>query len=89
MELLVTEYMNAYGENRNRNTVRVFLQRNYNYGYWIREDVLFNLLTAPQKNSYINNISSGYFDISFEVASEILKLGNTPYTKQKLYKEQE
>lgn len=89
MELLVTEYKNAYGNNRERNTVRVFLQRDYNYGYWIREDILFDLLDDEQKQQYVNDTKSSDFDIAFEIASKILEYGKTPYTKQKLYRESE
>lgn len=88
MELLVTEYRNACGENRHRNTVRVFLQKDYTYGYWIAEDILFNLLTDEQKKQYIGkDYQSGVFDVSFDTAKDILEKGETPYNKQKLYKD--
>lgn len=87
MELLVTEHKNAYCQNRHMNTVRVFLQRNLDYGLWINEALLISFLTEDQKKQYItgNDYKSCHFDVDFETASKILDNGKTPFKKQKLY----
>lgn len=89
MELFVTEHKNACRENRHMNTVRVFLQKNYDYGLWIAEDFLYNLLSIDQKKQYSTgtDYQSGIFDIDFDTASKILDKGKTPFNKQKLYKD--
>lgn len=89
MELLVTENRMAFGEKMGLNSVRIFLQRNYDYGLWIDEDILYALLTFEQKEQYMNDdsYSGGRFDISMETAQIVLEKGRTPFNKQKLYKE--
>lgn len=69
-----------------RNRVRVFLDRDYRYGLWIYEDKLFDLLSDEQKKQYLTNRSTEgmYYEITKEVAQEVLETGHSPYKKQKL-----
>jgi hypothetical protein len=69
-----------------RNRVRVFLDRDYRYGLWIDEDKLFDLLSDEQKKQYLNDRSTEgmYYEITREVAEEVLETGHSPYKKQKL-----
>lgn len=91
MNLLVTENRNGWGEHREQNTVRIFLQDNLDYGLWIAEDYLFSLLTEAQQKQYREDTSyqGDHFEISYEVGRKLLKAGRTPYRKQILYKEKE
>lgn len=67
-----------------RNRVRVFVDRNYQYGLWIDEDVLFELLTKEQKLQYLTDRTTQgmYYQIEPEVARKIVSLGHSPYAKQ-------
>lgn len=83
MELLVSEHRNAHGDFRQENTVRIFLQRNYDYGYWINEQIVWNVLSKEQQDQYIlDTYTSGIFDIDYETACTLLAFGKTPYNKQ-------
>ena len=69
-----------------RNRVRVFLDRDYRYGLWIDEDYLFDLLSDEQRKQYLTDRSTQgmYYQISKEVAQQVLDQGHSPYKKQKL-----
>lgn len=69
-----------------RNRVRVFLDKDYRYGLWIDEDKLFDLLSDEQKKQYLNDRSTEgrYYEITREVAQEVLETGHSLYKKQKL-----
>lgn len=66
------------------NRVRVFIDRNYNYGLWIDEDRLFDLLSTEQKKQYLTDrtIEGAYYSVSREVAQRIIDIGHSPYKKQ-------
>lgn len=86
IELLVTENRSSDAKWFQRNVVRIFVDRDYNYGLWINEDILYNLLTPEQQKQYLEDQShsGGQFDVSFEVAQQLIDKGNTPFNKQKL-----
>jgi hypothetical protein len=69
-----------------KNRVRVFVDRNYDYGLWIDEDRLFNLLTVEQKKQYLTDRTPQgmYYQLDPRVAQEVVKLGHSPYAKQKI-----
>ena len=69
-----------------RNRVRVFLDKNYAYGLWIDEDKLFDLLSVDQKKQYLTDRtpSGRYYELSPEVAQQVLNTGKTPFSKQTL-----
>lgn len=75
------------GENKNfnpvpGNLVRVFVDGDYNYGYWVDEVKLFGMLTPDQKNDYTQK-SSVELDVTNEIVKEIIEIGLNPYkTKQ-------
>lgn len=86
IELLVSENKSYDPVRFFRNRVRVFVDRNYNYGLWIDEDKLFEQLTIDQKKQYLTDRSPQglYYQVSPEVAQKIVDLGNSPYAKQKI-----
>lgn len=85
MELLITENK---GFNFPNTMVRIFLQKDYWYGYWISEHFLFNQLNEDQRKKYLDSKEhSCYIDIDYDTAFKLLECGVTPYTKQVLVKE--
>ena len=86
VELLVTENRSPNLNRITSNTVRVFVDRDYTYGYWIAEDALLSLLTPDQVKQYFSDQSyvGGKFLISVDSAKKIIDKGNTPYSKQTL-----
>jgi len=69
-----------------RNVVRVFVNRDLSYGYWVPEDALIDLLSENQKIQYFNDssYSGGKFIVPIDTAREIIRIGQTPYNKQVL-----
>jgi hypothetical protein len=88
IELLVTENRSNDAKWFHNTVVRIFIDRDYSYGFWINEDVLYNLLTPEQQKQYLEDqsYSGGQFDVTFEVAQELIDKGNTPFNKQKLWR---
>ena len=62
------------------NLVRVFVDGDYNYGYWVDEAQLFDMLTTDQKNDYVQK-SQIELDVANEVAQKIIEIGLNPYKK--------
>jgi len=74
-----------YAENKNLNPVsgnlvRVFVDGDYSYGYWVDEIQLFDILTPDQKNDYTKK-SQIELDVTNEVAQKIIEIGLSPYKK--------
>jgi hypothetical protein len=86
IELLVTENKSIDPARFYRNRVRVFLDRNYNYGMWVDEDKLFDLLSLEQKKQYLvdRSPSGCKYNVTREVAQRVLAVGHTHLSKQKL-----
>lgn len=63
------------------NLVRVFVNKDYNYGYWVDECRLFDLLTKEQKELYSQKEGSVELDVGEEVAKKVIEIGLTPYKK--------
>ena len=63
--------------------VRVFLDNDYTYGYFINELYFFSLLNEEQQRKYsINNsYENTHFYVSVEVANAIVEHGSTVYKK--------
>lgn len=86
IELYVSENKSFDPVRFYRNRVRVFVDRNYEYGLWIDEDRLFELLTTDQKKQYLTDKTPQgmYYQIEPKVAREIVRLGHSPYAKQRI-----
>jgi hypothetical protein len=62
------------------NLVRVFVDGDYSYGYWVDEVQLFDMLTPDQKNDYAQK-SQIELDVTNEIAKQIIEIGLNPYKK--------
>ena len=75
-------------ENKNlnpipNNLVRVFVNGDYSYGYWVDEFQLFDMLTPDQKK-YYSKKNSVELDVSDEVGKKIIEIGLNPYKTETL-----
>lgn len=68
------------------NTVRVFVDNDYTYGYWISEEKLAAHLglTDPDKAKAYLAKSEFKTDVSIDIAKKIVEDGATPFEKVKL-----
>lgn len=84
MQLLVTEGRSVDQERFSHNMVRVFVNNDLSYGYWVEEEFLFSLLSQEQQEQYLSDqsYSGGFFDIGTDVARKIVEAGITPFSKQ-------
>jgi hypothetical protein len=69
---------------RPNNVVRVFVDWDYTYGYWIDEQLLFSMFTDAEQAQYLNG--DGKMDVSPVVAQAIIDHGTTPYSKLTVWK---
>lgn len=83
MQLSVTEHKSEGQLAAGTNTVRVFVNHDYHYGYFVEERALLDLLGPGILPEYLK---PGTFsmDVSIEVAQRIIDMGDTPYTKPTL-----
>lgn len=65
------------------NCVRVFVDRNYHYGYFINEHELFSILTEQQQTEYLAADLDVQFDVSENQAQTIINQGFSPYKDKK------
>lgn len=86
IELLVSENRSFDPVRFYRNRVRVFIDRDYTYGLWVDEDLLFDLLSEAQKKQYLTDRTTQglYFGVTKETAQKIIEIGHSPYLKQRL-----
>jgi len=61
------------------NCVRVFVDRDYHYGYFINEHELFSKLTEQQQAEYLAADSDVKFEVSQVQAQAIIDRGFSPY----------
>ncbi len=81
MKIQVTEQKSVGNIEPMNSLVRVFVNREFHYGYFVREHDLFGLLTPDQQETYLQG-DSATLDVSAEVAQKIIDMGHTPYSKQ-------
>lgn len=55
MQIEVTENKSVGALRSTFNTVRVFVNRDYHYGHWVREVALFEALTSEQRQAYLSS----------------------------------
>lgn len=63
--------------------VRVFVDNDYTYGYFVREAAVVALLDEDQRKDYLAGVEAR-LEVSVEVAQEIIDMGLTPYAKPNL-----
>ena len=81
MKVEVTENKSVDSLDSLNKLVRVFLNRDYKYGYFIREHELFQMLTPEQQISYLQG-TSATLEVSGEIAQQIVKRGHSPFKNQ-------
>jgi hypothetical protein len=80
MKILCTENKSSGSLNLGDNLVRVFVNGDYGYGYWVPESQLFNLLSEEQKTLYLE--TSQAIEVTEEVVNKITEIGLSPYKKK-------
>jgi len=85
-EILVTENHSYNPERFSHNVVRVFVDHDFDYGYWVPEDKLYECFNDEQKKQYLadQSYTGGRFKVSKEIAQHIIDIGHTPFNKIKL-----
>lgn len=86
IKLYVTEGKNHDPVKFYLNSVRVFLNEDYEYGFWVDEGVLFDLLDIEQKRIYLsgNSENSRRYSVAKVTARELVLKGVSPYSKTNL-----
>jgi hypothetical protein len=71
-----------------RNRVRIFVNRDYEKGVWIDEDILFELLPRAQKKRYLTDRTPAgrHIKVGPKVASQVIKRGYSPKGRPKIGK---
>ena len=84
MHIHVTEHKSV-GKLRPLNgVVRVFVDRDYHYGYWVPENIVFEALDPQQQSAYLQAQDGIELDVSPEVAQRLIDQGNTPFAKRRV-----
>lgn len=83
MQIKVTEHKSIGALNPIEDVVRVFVDGDFHYGYFVPEHQLFGLLTAEQQQDYLRSDTAN-LDVPVEVAQKLIDLGQTPFTKRRV-----
>ena len=81
MKIQVTEHKSNGVLSAVDRAVRVFVDNDLHYGYFVPEHQLFALLSVEQQQDYLRSNTS-HLDVSPEVAQKIIDMGITPYAKK-------
>lgn len=84
LALHVTEHKSVGALKSISTMVRVFVDRDYNYGYFVDEHALFALLSSEQQGIYLQG-SEAKLEVSAQLAQQIIDMGSTPYTKRRVH----
>lgn len=82
-KILVTENKSIGSLSNTDYSVRVFVDHDMTYGYWVSEHTLFELLSAEQQKEYLRGADASFY-VDTEVANKIIEIGHTPYAKRTL-----
>lgn len=83
MEIQITEHKSVGTLNALNTSVRVFVDRDYHYGYFVPEHRMFDLLTDEQKHAYLQG-DTARLDVPAEIAQKLIDMGHTPYAKRRV-----
>lgn len=83
MKIQVTEHKSVGRLNPVESMVRVFVDNDFSYGYFVPEHALYELLTEEQQVAYLAS-SDAHLDVPIEVAEKIVEIGHTPFAKRRL-----
>ena len=87
MELRVTENKSTVHAGINdHNMVRVFVDRDFTYGYWINERTLVEEILTLDEADCLEYLNSDTFvlDVDVHTAQRVIDAGATPFTKRVL-----
>lgn len=84
MEIHITEHKSKGALKVPDYAVRVFVDRDYGYGYFVSEHALFEMLSAEQQSQYLAS-DDVKLDVGVDVAQRIIDIGQTPYRKRALF----
>ena len=65
------------------NIVRVFVDNDLQYGYWVPEKAILDSLDPAQAQEYLQG-EVAKLEVSRDIAQYLIDIGQTPYTKRKL-----
>lgn len=83
MQIQVTEHKSVGQLAQVETLVRVFVDRDFDYGYFVPERKLFDLLDKAQQDTYLQGTSST-LDVTPAVAQQIIDIGHSPYPKRRV-----
>lgn len=83
MQIRVTEHKSVGALNPISRAVRVFVNEDYHYGYFVDEHALFELLTPQEQIRYLD-AHDVTLDVALPVAQRIVDIGATPFAKPQL-----
>ena len=81
MKIKITEFKSMVTLSPFGGKVRVFVDNDYHYGYFVDEPTLYAMLTEDQQKEYLQT-SSVTLDVPPQIAQQIIDIGLTPYKKQ-------
>lgn len=84
MRIDVTENKSVSQLNPNNNVVRVFVNCDFLYGYWVPEHLVFSVLTQEQQAQYLESSDGFRGDIPANAVQTLVDAGHTPYEKHKV-----
>lgn len=84
MKIRCTEGKSVGALRRAGNMVRVFVDNDFNYGYWVVEDQLLALLEVEVQHEYLRAPADFTTEVEPSVAQKIVDIGMTPYSKVKV-----
>lgn len=76
VEILITEGKSL--REISKGLVRVFINNDYHYGFWVIEEIVYNRLSSEQQAEYF---VCNKFNISKDAANFIIEYGQSPYKK--------
>jgi len=81
----VTEHRSSTTKWMHNNIVRIFVNKDWSYGYFVNEELVFSKFDEKQKTSYLKCKSDQeQFEIPIEDAQHLIDVGINPYGKQNL-----
>lgn len=83
MEIHITEHKSTGALKVPEYAVRVFVDRDYGYGYFVAEHALLEMLSSEQQAQYLAS-DDVKLDVAVDVAQRIIDIGQTPYRKPAL-----
>lgn len=86
MKILITEHksVGALAPASLKRSVRVFVNFDMNYGYFVSEHLVFQELSKEQQALYLAEPSSVELDLEPAAVQRLIDAGVTPYKKEKV-----